>query len=255
MLKREPLPKKKRIAKGVEERMVEGSTTLDEFSEEAVTILEGEGSIIEADQREMPSTVVEELMRSGFKVKPLPLGEGDYRISDRVVVERKTTQDLSDSLIDGRLFDQMTRLRETYERPMVVIEGDGLFNKRNIKKNAVYGALASITVDFNIPIMFTSSPGETAEFLMVLSKRESKEKRESRTQSHIKKGGLKDIQIRTLSALPGISTMLAERLISHFGTLEKVFTSTEEELREVEGIGKRKAKEIKAVLTGEIAKE
>ena len=66
-----------------------------------------------------------------------------------------------------------------------------------------------------------------------------------------KKGGLKDIQIRTLSGLPGISSKLAERLISHFGSLEKVFTAVEEELTDVEGIGKNKAKEIKVIFIGD----
>jgi Fanconi anemia group M protein len=134
---------------------------------------------------------------------------------------------------------------------MMIIEGDGLFSARNIKKNAIYGALASITIDFNVPVMFTSSPKETAEFLMVLARRESKDGRRSQTLNLQKKGGLKDIQIRTLSGLPGISSKLAERLISHFGSLEKVFTAVEEELTEVEGIGKNKAKEIRVILIGD----
>ena len=100
--------------------------------------------------------------------------------------------------------------------------------------------------------MFTSSSKETAEFLLILSRKESKEKRESRSFVNMKKGGLRDIQIRTLSGLPGISNMLADRLLSHFNTLEKIFIASEDELMEVDGIGKNKAKEIKAILTGEI---
>jgi len=255
MLKREPLPTKRSEPGLSNVENDEGPTTLDEFTEEVVAGTEGDGLTIEADQREMPSTVVEELLRGGFKVRPLPMGEGDYKVSDRVVIERKTTFDLSNSLIDGRLFQQIGRLRDTYERPMIIIEGDDIFNKRNIKKNALYGALASITIDFNIPIMFTTSPKETAEFLMVLARREAKEGRKPQLLNIQKKGGLREIQIRTLSGLPGISNMLADRLISHFGTLEKAFTATADELIEVDGIGKNKAREIKNLLTGEMGKE
>jgi Fanconi anemia group M protein len=251
MLKRKPLPKKSELQKEAINEKSEGPTTLDEFTGTVVDDSKDEGLTIEADQREMPSSVVEELIRNGFHIKPLPMGEGDYKVSDRVVVERKTIPDLSNSLIDGRLFDQVSRLRDTYDRPMMIIEGDGLFSARNIKKNAIYGALASITIDFNVPVMFTSSPKETAEFLMVLARRESKDGRRSQTLNLQKKGGLKDIQIRTLSGLPGISSKLAERLISHFGSLEKVFTAVEEELTEVEGIGKNKAKEIRVILIGD----
>lgn len=245
MLKKDPLPAKERGPHGPAR---DEPTTLDSFT--PVEKGTEDRQEIMTDQREMPSAVVEELMRNGIKVTPLPLGEGDYRLSDRLVVERKTAKDLSDSLVDGRLFDQIKRLRENFERPLIVIEGDDIFNRRNISKNAIYGALASITVDYNIPIMFTRDPKETAEFLLVLLRRENKEKRSANIQSPLKGKGLRDVQIRTLSGLPGISSMLADRLISHFGTLEKVFTASEKELVEVEGIGRNRAREIRGNLTG-----
>ncbi|MBN1389494.1 MAG: DEAD/DEAH box helicase [Candidatus Thermoplasmatota archaeon] len=254
MLSTRPIPSKRSDIEEKTRNDQQAPATLDAFSDEVVRISEGDGGSIEVDQREMPSSVVEELIRGGFKVKPLPLGEGDYRISDRLVVERKTAQDLSDSLVDGRLFDQVTRLRENFERPMMVIEGDDPFNRRNIKRNALFGALASITVDYNIPVMFTTGPEETAEFLMALARREKKEKRPHRS-GHAKKSDLREVQICTLSGLPGISNVLAGKLISHFGSLEKVFTASEKELTDVEGIGSRKAREIRAVLTGDRKEE
>jgi Fanconi anemia group M protein len=251
MLKRDPIPKKGRVVDEETKEMSEGSTTLDEFTETVDENTDGSKMTIRVDQREMPSSVVEELIRGGFQVEPLPLGEGDYIVSDRVGVERKTVHDLSNSLVDGRLFDQTSRLRDTYDRPIVIVEGDGLFNVRNIKKNAIYGALASITIDFNIPVLFTSTPKETAEFIMVMARRESRSGRKIPSVNIQKKGGLKDIQIRTLSGLPGISSRLAERLIAHFGSLQRIFLASEKELTEVEGIGFNKAKEIKAALMGE----
>jgi len=48
--------------------------------------------------------------------------------------------------------------------------------------------------------------------------------------------------------LPGVSAVLAKRLLEHFGTVERVMSASERELREVRGIGKEKAREIRKVL-------
>lgn len=52
-----------------------------------------------------------------------------------------------------------------------------------------------------------------------------------------------------LAGLPQINTRTARKLLKHFGSLEKVFTATEEELREVDGIGPKTAKVIRLILT------
>ena len=93
-------------------------------------------------------------------------------------------------------------------------------------------------------------PEETAEFLMVLARREAKERKITPSVPTLKRGNMGDAQIRVLSGLPGISTMLAGRLLSNFGSLERIFSAEEEELVKVDGIGRRKAREIRAVLSG-----
>jgi ERCC4-type nuclease len=49
--------------------------------------------------------------------------------------------------------------------------------------------------------------------------------------------------------LPGIGRDIAVRLLEKFGSVEKVVTADEDELAEVEGIGKIKAKRIRAILS------
>ncbi|MGA1822592.1 MAG: DEAD/DEAH box helicase [Thermoplasmatota archaeon] len=230
----------------------ERTPTLDSFDE----IKTEEGGIeVVVDQREMPSTVVEELIRIGLKVRPEPISEGDYVISDRVLVERKTARDFADSLIDGRLFDQIGRMRERYERPILVIEGDDPFAGRNISREALYGAFASITADFNVPVMFTRDPADTAVFINSLASREKKKGKAPRSTRMRKGGDLRSIQVGILSSIPGISATLADRLIDHFSSVHGVFTAGTDDLSKVEGIGKVKAREIRNVITGETAKD
>ena len=238
ILNRKPLPEPI-----IKKRKDEG--TLDSF------VKEERGPVIKVDRREMPSSVVEELVRLNVKVEPETLPEGDYIISRRLVVERKGVQDLSDSLLDGRLFEQVKRLRSRYQRPVLLIEGDDPFGRRNIKREALMGALSSICVDFNIPLMFTKDPTETAEFMLQAAKRESKEGGRSRSSKKAVATTLRSLQVRILSSFPGISATLAGRMLDKFPTLEEVFNASADDLSEVDGIGDKKAREIRGIITGE----
>jgi Fanconi anemia group M protein len=51
-----------------------------------------------------------------------------------------------------------------------------------------------------------------------------------------------------LSMLPGIGPMLAKRLLEHFGSIKSVMNASEEELCEVEKIGKKKAATLYALI-------
>lgn len=249
MIEKKPMtPARKNVSTPQEER----TRTLDSFDEEDV----GKEKIeVVVDQREMPSAVVEELIRIGLKVRPESVSEGDYVISERIVVERKTAQDFADSLVDGRLFDQIGRMRERYDRPILLIEGDDPFTKRNISREAVFGAFASITADYNIPVMFVRDPSDTAAFINSLASRERKKGKTPRASRMRKGSDLRSIQIGILSSIPGISVTLAERLIDRFSSIQAVFNAGIDDLSGVDGIGNVKAREIRNVITGETARD
>lgn len=52
-----------------------------------------------------------------------------------------------------------------------------------------------------------------------------------------------------VEGLPGVSSVLAERLLQHFGSVEAVMRASEEELMRVKGIGRVKARRIRELLT------
>ena len=75
------------------------------------------------DSRE-PSTLLNSIKRrfkdkATFEVKTLQ--EGDYLISDSVIVERKRIDDLYGSIMDGRLKSQVCRLTTNYAGKLIVI--------------------------------------------------------------------------------------------------------------------------------------
>lgn len=183
----------------------------------------------------------------GIHSEPKRLDVGDYLINDEICIERKSVEDFLSSIIDGRLFEQAKNLREYYKKPIIIIEGEGLYSLRNINPDAIRGALLSLTVDFNIPVIFTKDERETSQFIYLLVKRESSD-REYRIV-HKKPKTLKEIQERIVASLPNVNTILARRLLRKFKTVERIFTAKESELMTVEGIGEKIAREIRKVLT------
>jgi Fanconi anemia group M protein len=202
------------------------------------------------DSREGPSQVVKELMKIGVNTKLVTLAVGDYVLSDRVAVERKTVDDFASSIIDGRLFQQLKDLKENYELPLLLIEGEELYSVGNISSEAIRGAISSILVDFSIPIVWTKNSKDSALMLSTLARREQTQ-REVRIpiRSMKKPLTITEQQEYLIAGLPNINRTLAKRLLKHFGTAEKVFTASKDELEKVPGIGEKIANKIRTLLS------
>lgn len=217
--------------------------TLSDFNKnlDNITIL--------VDHREYRSSVVKNLVARGVNVEPKQLDTGDYILSSRIGVERKNVDDFLQSLIDGNLFRQISRLREAYSRPILVLEGENLFTKRNISHNAIFGSLASISVDYGISIMSTKNAMETADLLGVIAKREQKEnKRIAAVRGEKHQMSLQERQQFLIEGLPNVSAVIAKRLLNHFGSIRAIINASEKELQEVDGVGKTIASEIVKLL-------
>jgi DNA excision repair protein ERCC-4 len=89
---------------------------------------------IVVDEREKKSGIPGLLKGIGInlEIKTLPIG--DYIVAPETVVERKTISDLVSSVFDGRLFDQCNRLKEHYQFPILLIEGNIDENRRIDRK-------------------------------------------------------------------------------------------------------------------------
>ena len=88
-----------------------------------------------------------------------------------MLIERKTHSDFEDSLIDGRLFSQASRLASASPHPLLLVEGTAK-GQRFVHPHALTGALAVLAIDFGLPVISTSSDHETANFIMVVARRE-----------------------------------------------------------------------------------
>jgi len=118
--------------------------------------------------------------------------------------------------------------------------------------NAIRGAIASISLDFKIPVIHTHGFADTAEFLFQIAKREQLDLKKPVVLRGKKKCKTQKQEIEFLvTGLPGISTLNAHRLLNYFKNSRGIFTADEKELQKVEGIGKIKAKRIRELMEAE----
>jgi Fanconi anemia group M protein len=202
------------------------------------------------DSRELPTAVARELTRLDVEISGESLQIGDYVISEDVCVERKESGDFIQSLIDGRLFVQLTALRTSYRRPVLIIEGEQLIGLRAVNPASIYGALASIAIRIQVPILWTRNAEETANVLYRLAHLEQVgAKKTLRTRSGDARGTDAEALEYVLSGFPGVDTVISRAILSEFGTLEDVFSASEKELQSVKGVGKKIAGRIRRLLT------
>ena len=202
---------------------------------------------IAVDSRE-DNFFAQALKGMGAEVQVATLPVGDFVCSDRAVVERKTRSDFESSVIDGRLFDQLSRLFETYSRVIIVVEGTE--SAGILQKASLLGAYASVITDYGAAIFFTRSPESTAELVFAIAKHEQiAEKRTLRISGRPKGRTLSQNQQAIIEMLPMVGPKMAVSLLMNFGTVENIAKASEKELLEVEGMGKKKASAIRRAFT------
>ena len=236
--------------------------------------------LIVVDHREGESTLPASLKLFGHEVSIQSLPVGDVRISDRILIERKSARDLIDSLIDGRLYNQARRLARAAPRPLIIIEST---QTNRVHPNAVNGAMAWLTLDLGIPVVMTGSTEETARFISIAAKREARmldllmgaAKRRNRFPG---KDALKaaaaeissmvngdseesllsnrwgnevlEKRIRVLAELPGIGLITARKIMQHAGDILTLCSFEPEQIAAIEGVSSIQAKDLHQFLHG-----
>lgn len=204
--------------------------------------------IVYVDHRESMSGVTRELSNLEVSVEPSNLLVGDYQINSDVVVERKSTKDFVSSMIDKRLYKQAQELVENFSKPLIILEGQDLYSS-GLHPNAIRGALASLAVDFNIPIIPTRNPEDTAAMINRIAIRESdKDTKEVQIQTERKPLTLHEQQLFIVESLPNVGPVNARRLLKEFKSVKGVFNAKIDDLIRVSGIGRVKARNIREII-------
>jgi len=200
------------------------------------------------DYREKNSMIPAELISNGCEIEFQNLSVGDY-VVENTAIERKTVSDFLSSMVNKRLLNQLQHLQKTDKKILIIegVEDNELYHERSgINENAIRGFMLSIILSHNIPIILTKNSEDTAKFLSVLAKKQTKE-----VSLKLKKKS-QDVneQIQyIIEGFPGIGLKTARKLLNHFKTIKNIINAEEDEItkvsRETETTKKRKTRSIK----------
>jgi ERCC4-type nuclease len=204
------------------------------------------------DDREVSSGIIPEFqMLGGVVISVRRLRVGDYIVDGKLLVERKTLTDFTASIIDGRLFRQASRLTSTPLARAIVLEGvsTDLFQDQ-MRREAIQGAIISLTLNFCIPLLRSRDPKESAHLMISAAKQLRRVPSPVLPRSGKRPKGKYKLQLHILQGLPGVGPERARRLLDTFGSIENVITAQAEQLARVSGIGTRTASRIRQSVTG-----
>ena len=239
-----------KLAEIKEKEEAEKQSLEDAIFEELAKPPQNQELFVYVDSREGNSKVIRALDTIGVKVKINTMSVADYQVSEEVAIERKTAKDFVDSIVDKRLFKQARMMMEEFKKPIMILEGNDFYSGF-INPNAIRGAMTSIALDYGISIIPTRTEDDTAAMIKRIAIREQKgQKRSIQIRTERKPQNLWEQQLFIIESLPNIGPVHAKRLLEHFGSVKAVLEADEKKLQEVEGIGKKTAKNIREVVEG-----
>jgi len=200
-----------------------------------------------ADDRELHSTTVKILRETkNINLSIQRLSVGDYEINKRLLVERKTLTDFSASIKDGRLFRQASKLACNRMLGIIILEGSSnSLAKTNMRREALQGALITVTIIFGIPVLRSLGPKESVQLMLYTINQVERATNYALPRAVNRPKGKEKIQLHILQGLPGVGPVRARRLLKSFNSVEAVFTAETEKLKNVCGIGRLSAEKIR----------
>ena len=116
------------------------------------------------DHRENKLKAILDKKKEKISYESKQLDIADIVISKDVAIERKEGFDFVTSIMDNRLFEQLLRLKDTYEYPILILEGlnNEVFENTGMNISSIYGALAFISYKLGISVIPTRNIEDTA---------------------------------------------------------------------------------------------
>lgn len=194
-------------------------------------------------------------------VKQLDIGDIHLYNADNneciCIIERKTLDDFSSSIIDGRYREQKQRLLSSNKKIIYIIEGDSK-NNFGVKYSTLQSAMLNMQLRDNIIIIRTKNIEETSNYIILL-KTKTKYFNDNETTKTIeynsninvkKKNNLtyEQVFINQLSCIPGISSKISKDIQSQYKSLNVLIDAynnlesddkREKMLCSINGIGKK----------------
>ncbi len=201
-------------------------------------------------------------------VKVLPVGDvwiglsGEELLPHGLLIERKSTVDFHNSILDKRYREQRSRLLATATEykahPVYILEGSLNIPFATLEKPALLKHLTRLALRYHIPFFTTANIRETAELLQILEsqwKDDPTTFQQPRELTYVETRGKSRIEnsddpkvfaASVLMCCRGVSAQTANALLAECGgTLAGVWEASVETLAAIQ-VGKQKFGKVKA---------
>lgn len=194
------------------------------------------------DDRE-PDTLLTYLDKSTrITVEKTRLPVGDY-VGGNVAIERKTPNDLINSLRGQRLFRQLADLKDNYEQPVLILHGDpreALSWTRGRAQRAHYGYCGALAAaaSMGVSVLPAFDDKEFRAMVGKLAEEDDGERDASRPVT-TRKGNrsMREVRSDVLCAVRGIGRNQADSILDRYGTVAEVMRVAPGGLLDIDGIG------------------
>lgn len=216
-----------------------------------------------ADDRE-PLQIINRVRESIEDVEVKRLDIADYVFGSEVGLERKELCDLLGSVYDGRYWNQIRTLKDTYPTPIVLVEGDPLNTYRNVRKDKkIYKSLLNDSdvkmirtlengtlLGWKIPFIQTLDMYDSADRIVELYNRFSGKEKGEKPRAAVRKA-VKPEEVRSLMLqnIEGIGSVLSERILEKYDFSDLIGLQDSSVLcRSIDGLRDNVAKRILEVM-------
>lgn len=210
------------------------------------------GLMIQASKpRGKPASLLSEM---GISIIPIEADEGNvdrYIISKRLAIDRRTGSSFLNGIMDKTLFTSAIYLREHFQIPVLIIEGEVNYEYTMFDRRAIRGALSSMMLQYGLNVLSTPNLDETVALVAMMSRQEQIGIPEISLIPKRKATDLADMQRRIIEMLPGSGRVMARELLQSFGSVKRIVNATEKSLKGIRGLGAKKAAEICRVLNAD----
>lgn len=212
-----------------------------------------EEMIVKIDNRERRSAIPDLIISRGWQVEFDNLPSGDY-VCGKVAIERKTPSDFISSVHNGRLQIEIAKMCSdplNYEGVFLFVTStlDELISSCRMSNPESWtcGTIMSCRRR-GATTIFTESEHR---FVMLFENAiEKYHDGKDRTADVFVKRVLRrnpteyEILSNAIEGIPGVGPEMANTLFSHFGTIKRIVNATEDELKQVDGVGPKTASRL-----------
>ena len=122
------------------------------------------------------------LAAMGVAIVPVEEDEGNvdrYLLSKRLAIERRTGSGFLRGIMDKTLFTSAIYLREHFDAPILIVEGEVNYAYTMFDPQAVRGALSSMILLYGINVLSIPKIEETVNLIAMMARQEQMEFRKS----------------------------------------------------------------------------